>query len=331
MHPKQESCIEIPQLISVSLGLEYIDQAEVNGGFAYLVRMLNRNSDSVKISLANSMWIRKGFEVLESFKQTNRDYFSAAIEELDFSNPEARDIINGWVKENTNGLIESIIDQDIDPMTVMFLINTIYFKGDWKVEFNPDKTYEADFKKEGGGTSKVDMMSVKKDTLYYEKDGLKMISLPYGEGGAVMDMILPEEGLSMEKFTKQFGYGEYIDAVKGLNQKTDVQVGLPKFKVEYETSLNDVLIAMGMEDAFTGRCDLSGINDKQDLFISDVRHKTYIDVNEEGTEAAGVTSVGIMLTGVMDPITFIADRPFSYIIRDAETDTILFMGIYDTP
>ncbi len=313
------------------LGFSDIDQANVNSGFAYLIEMLNRDADGVEISLANSIWVRKGFSVLESFKEINRDYFASTIDELDFSKPEAKDTINNWVKDNTNGLIESIIDDDIDPMTVMFLINSIYFKGDWKVEFDPDKTYEADFRKEDGTTGKVDMMSSKGDTFYYEKDGLKMISLPYGEGGAMMDLILPAENTKMKDFTAKFGYKQYMDAVKGLNEKGDVQVAIPKFKVEYEKSLNEVLSAMGMKDAFTSQSNLTGINEGGNLFISDVKHKTYIDVNEEGTEAAGVTSVEIRLTSVMDPITFIADRPFSYIIRDTETDSILFMGIHDTP
>lgn len=314
-----------------ALRLNGIDRTEINNGFAYLVEMLNRNAAGIEISLANSVWIREGFEVLESFRKVNSDYFAAAMEELDFDSPGARDTINGWVKDNTNGLIETIIDDAIDPATVMFLINTIYFKGEWAVKFDPENTYEADFKLDDKTSGKVDMMSRKGDTMYYDDGDYKMISLPYGEGGVSMDLVLPGEGTLMKDFLKGFGYEEYLDAIAGLDERTDVVTSVPKFKTEYEISLKDALASLGMEEAFTGACDLSGINGTGDLFISDVKHKTYIDVNEEGTEAAGVTSVEIKLTAIMDPLEFIADRPFIHIIRDTETGTILFMGIFDTP
>ncbi|MFO7612794.1 MAG: serpin family protein [Clostridia bacterium] len=314
-----------------ALRLSGIDKSEINNGFAYLVEMLNRNAKGIEISLANSVWIREGFEVLESFKKVNSDYFAAAMEELDFNSPGARDTINGWVKDNTNGLIESIIDDAIDPATVMFLINTIYFKGEWAVKFDSENTYEADFRLDDKTTGKVDMMYRKGDTMYYDDGDYKMISLPYGEGGVSMDLVLPSEGTSMKAFLKSFGYEEYLDALDGLEERTDVMISIPKFKTEYEISLRDALASLGMKEAFTGACDLSGINGTGNLFISDVKHKTYIDVNEEGTEAAGVTSVEIRLTAIMDPLKFIADRPFLHIIRDTETGTILFMGIFDTP
>lgn len=313
------------------LGFEGVDDMIINAGFAYLVDVLNRDSDGITTDLANSIWIREGFTVLDAFKKINSDYFAAQIEELDFSKDDAADTINGWVKDNTNGLIESIVDDKIHPATVMFLINTIYFKGDWQVEFDPDKTYESDFYVDGKYAGKVNMMSDKKNTLYYDADEYKIISLPYGEGGMYMDLVLPKDGMSMDSFLGKFDYVEYMEALVNITEKSDVIVAIPKFKTEYELSLKKALISLGMEEAFTSAADFTGMNEGGNLFISDVKHKTYIDVNEKGTEAAAVTSVEMKLTAIMDPIEFIADRPFMYIIREDETDSILFTGIFDNP
>lgn len=313
------------------LGFDNIDEIIVNSGFAYLVDMLNRDENGVKVSLANSIWIRNGFNVLDEFKNINSDYFAAAINELDFSDSGAPDVINKWVKDNTQGLIESIIDGEIHPATIMFLINTIYFKGDWKIEFDPDKTYKSDFMVDGTVKGSVDMMSDKKDTLYYDAAEYKVISLPYGNGGMYMDLILPDNGIKMSDFINQFDVDEYNEALKNLSEKSDVIVAIPKFKTEYEISLNDALIGLGMAEAFTGAADFTGINSEGNLFISEVKHKSYIEVNEKGTEAAAVTSVEIRLTAMLEPTEFIADHPFVYTIRDGETGTILFTGIFDTP
>ncbi len=314
-----------------ALGFDGVNDMLINGGFAYLVDVLNTDADGITTNLANSIWIREGFPVLDSFKKTNSDYFAAAIEELDFSKDEASDVINGWVKKNTKGLIDSIVDDDIHPATIMFLINTIYFKGNWQVEFDPDQTYVSDFYSSGLPDGKVDMMSYKRNTLFHEADEYKIISLPYGDGGMFMDLILPDEGTMMDEFVKQFNYEEYMTALSNINEEHDVIVEIPKFKTEYELSLKNALISLGVEEAFTGAADFTGINEGGNIFISDVKHKTYIDVNEKGTEAAAVTSVEMKLTAAMDPIVFRADRPFLYTIREAETDSILFAGVFDTP
>jgi serpin B len=158
-----------------------------------------------------------------------------------------------------------------------------------------------------------------------------MISLPYGEGGMHMDIILPKAETNMGDFIKGFGYSEYLSALSNVTKKNDVVVAIPKFKAEYELSLKDALVSLGMEEAFTGAADFTKINEGGNIFISEVKHKTYIDVNEKGTEAAAVTSVEMKLTAILDPIEFIADRPFLYTIRDTETGSILFSGIFDTP
>lgn len=317
--------------MSETLKFGTINYMIINGGFSYLVNLLNSDTDGITTDLANSIWIKEGFTVLDTFKKINSDYFAAQIEELDFSRDDASDIINGWVEENTKGLIDSIVDDNIDPATVMFLINTIYFKGNWQVEFDSAKTYETEFYSNGVSVGKVDMMSAKRDTLFFDSGEYKIISLPYGEGGMYMDLILPDENSSMDVFINQFDYDEYADALSNVSKRNDVVVAIPKFKTEYELSIKDALISLGMKEAFTGAADFTGMNEGGNIFISDVKHKTYIDVNEKGTEAAAVTSVEMKLTSVMNPIEFIANRPFLYTIREAESGSILFTGVYDTP
>ena len=314
-----------------ALEFKGIDPAEINSGFAYLVSLLNREDEGITLSLANSIWIRENFNVLDLFKQVNSDYFAAAIEELDFNKPDAAATINDWVKKTTNGKIEKMVGDSINPNTVMFLLNSIYFQGNWQQPFDPDKTYSTDFYIDNTATGKIAMMNYKSDTLYYKGNDYKIISLPYGEGEVVMDLILPGEGNSIGDFIEKFALDDYKKAVEGLTKKTDVIVSIPKFKAEYEKTLNEVLYGLGMKDIFGANCNLSGINGTGDLFVSEVRHKTFIDINEEGTQAAGVTSVEITLTAVMDPTEFIADRPFMYTIRDTTTESILFMGVFDTP
>lgn len=313
-----------------ALGFDGVDDMLVNGGFAYLVDVLNTDSGGITTDLANSIWIREGFPVLDSFKKLNSDYFAAEIQDLDFGRDDASDIINGWVKDNTNGLIDSIVDDDIHPATIMFLINTIYFKGNWQVEFETKNTYETDFYKDGEVAGKVDMMSAKRNTLFYDAGEYKIVSLPYGEGGMVMDLLLPADDKGMDDFINKFDYDEYMDALGNITEREDVILGIPKFQTEYKLSLKSALMSLGMEEAFTGAADFTGINEGGNIFISDVKHKTYIDVNEKGTEAAAVTSVEMRLTAVLDPIEFIADSPFMYIIRETATDSILFTGVFDT-
>ncbi len=316
-----------------ALHFNEIEMADINSGFAYIVKMLNRKSDGISISFANSLWLREGSKVLESFKSVNSDYYAAVIKELDFSSNQAKNIINNWVSDRTNGLIKSIIDNNISPETVILLINTIYFKGVWKAPFNANITYETDFKLDDVTIGIVDMMSKKANVLYFDKGDYKIISLPYRGERIVMDFILPKEGTAMRDFMSNFDYSDYMIALAGLSQEDDVKIGIPKFEAEYETSLIKPLALLGMEKAFTVLSELSGISESENLLINEVKHKTYIRVDEEGTVASAVTKVGGLPTAKYNknPLEFIADRPFQYMIRDTTDGTILFTGIFDTP
>ncbi len=314
--------------------LEFVglDDATVNEGFAYLVQLLNKDKNGVMINMANSIWIRNDLPVLEKFKEINKQYFAAMISNMDFSDPTAKDTINDWVKKNTKGLIESIIDDKIAPDSVMYLINTIYFKGQWKVEFDPESTYEEDFKINGKAVGKIDMMSSSRNIEYYADKEYQMATLNYKDDRVVMDFILPRENVKMDDFIKDFDTKKYNEAISKMYTESDVLFRIPKFKNEYKLSLRDALIELGMKKAFSGSADFSKMVSTS-VAISDVKHKSYIEVNEEGTEAAAVTSVEMKLTAMpsMEKVEFIADRPFIYVIRDKETNSILFSGVFNNP
>ncbi len=307
------------------LGFDGIDDNTVNASFAYLTKLLNREENGININLANSIWIRNGYPILESFKEVNKKYFAAMIKEMGFDKEDASKVINNWVKEKTNSLIDSIVDEKIDANTVMFLINAIYFKGEWEKEFDTKKTYESDFYVNDVSIGKVDMMSDKRNVLYFENDEIQVVSLPYKNKNVYMDIVLPKNYMEFN----EIDYDLYKKSIQNMNEK-EVYINLPKFEVEYKKSLKDVLKELGMKDAFMSKADFSKMCENSRLVVSDVKHKSYIDVNEKGTKAAAVTSVEVRDYS-MKVLSFIANKPFMYMIRDAKTDSILFMGVFRNP
>ena len=215
-----------------------------------------------------------------------------------------------------------------DPRLVMALVNALYFKGTWSFEFD-EKIRKEDFTSIEGNKSKVEMMTSSQLLSYGEYDGFRMVSLPYGNGAFSMDVILPSEDEDFGKAVSRFN----AETLRGLSRSLDrakVNLKLPKFTFEYEASLNEILQALGMKQAFTVDADFSAMAEKS-LMISMVKQKTFIDVNEKGTEAAAVTVIGVVFTSVgpaPDPRTvdFFADRPFFFVIRENSTDAVLFIG-----
>jgi serine protease inhibitor len=284
------------------------------------------------MEIANSIWIREGFEVLQAFIDVNRTFFDAVVEALDFSSSGAADTINAWVKENTHGKIEEIVENPIDAMTVMFLINAIYFKGNWTTEFDPADTQPAPFHAPSGDTS-VQMMHMHAELPYMQTEDFEAVNLPYGDGLFSMTVLVPKQGKSVDDLVGLLG-GENWSAWMGGFAVEEGYLWMPRFELEYETSLNDVLKALGMELAFSeSQADFSGINPNHQLFISNVKHKTYVKVNEEGTEAAAVTSVEVGgVTSAPQGFYLRVDRPFLFAIHDAHSQALLFVGkITDPP
>jgi serpin B len=314
-----------------TLALEGLDMEAINAGYQSLIKLLQNSDPKVKMEIANSVWSKQGFPVEKAFTDNLKKYFDAKATELDFDDPAAADAINKWVSDNTNGLIEKIIEGGIPPEMVMYLINAIYFKGDWTYQFDKEKTREQPFYLENGEREMVDMMNQERDFNIYRSDKVQVIDLPYGDSLFSMTVLMPvnsETPLNnfiAENLTQQ-NFNAWISALSSI----DSPLQLPKFELEYEKKLNDILISMGMEDAFNGyKADLTGINPNPGLYISEVKHKTYVKVDEEGTEAAAVTSVGIGVTSV--PQSFSVNRPFIFVIREHNSGAILFMGKVNNP
>ena len=245
---------------------------------------------------------------------------------LDFSSPSSVDIINNWVDEKTNSKIDKIID-NIDPMTMMFLINAIYFKGMWTYEFDKNMTSDEQFTKPDGSQVPCKMMKMTADLNYFADETVQIVDLPYGDGQFSMTVILPRSDQSIDAVAADLTPSQWTEWLSKLT-KASGTVELPKFKLEYEKKLNDALTALGMGIAFSGQADFTRIDRKGGLYISKVKHKTFVEVDEEGTEAAAVTVVDIRLTSVGPSVEFYlrVDRPFIFAIRENHSQTILFIG-----
>jgi len=313
-----------------TLELSGLTIEEVNESYNSLIELLTGLDPKVQFQIANSIWYRENIPVKEEFVNLCEKYFDALVKGLDFSEPNAARMINTWVDENTNGKIKQIVDDPINPLIVMFLINAIYFKGTWTYEFDKDQTTDDWFTLPDGTRKPCKMMEQKNEFRYFESDAFQAVDLPYGDGDFSMTIFLPTYGTDVDSLIAEFDQENLNSWLSSFSSDSGV-LYFPKFKLEYELKLNDVLKALGMEIAFApGQADFTkmmhGVR-VGELWIDRVKHKTFVEVNEEGTEAAAVTSVGIMTTSI-DPSRFWmrVDRPFVFMIRENLSQTILFIG-----
>ena len=328
---------ETEHAMTNALQLQGLDAGSINVGYARLCQALLAADPKVTLAIANSLWGRKGVPFKQDFLQRNTQFFGAKISTLDFSNSRASRTINRWVDANTNGKIKEIVSDDIDPTTVLFLINAIYFKGTWEEEFNPSMTRDDTFHLLNGDEKQVPMMSLEYWYPYYRGENFQAISLGYGDGRMRMYIFLPDPESDLNTFLENLNAESWENWMSQF-QAENVTLVMPKFKLEYGKTLNNPLKALGMDTAFEPRlADFSRMAPLEvlgeNLYIDEVVHKTFVDVNEEGTEAAAVTSVGVVATSAQPPprIPFVVDRPFFFAIRDNETKTVLFMGVVVEP
>jgi serpin B len=314
-----------------ALGLQGLTQDEINQVYLDLVNALKKADPKVVLNIANSIWIRKGFPVLGSFTDVNKKYFDASVENLDFDQA-ALNIINSWVNNKTNGKIPTILDK-ISAEEIMFLINAIYFNGKWQYQFDPSKTSNSEFTLAGGQTVSAPMMKMKKKFAYSEQTGYKALKMPYGRGKFQMVALLPDQGNTPEAVAGQLDPTKWETLTASLANPVEIDVWFPKFQYSWDIELNQMLSSMGMAIAFSKTsADFSKINADQQIFITKVKHKTFIKVDEEGTEAAATTSVGIGETSMpANPLEFHANRPFLYVITEEDTGAILFIGKVENP
>jgi serpin B len=276
-----------------------------------------------------------GVPFREEFIAGLQEYYDASANERDFENPAVLKEINSWVSEKTNGKIDRILDQ-LDPMAILVLINAVYFKGAWFDQFNANITKEDDFNLHSGGTQKVQMMFKRDDYSYLEADDFQAVRLPYKDRNYEMVIILPSEGEDLSEFMMNKSASWWGETMVNF-AKREGNLYLPRFKVEYDLELNDALIGMGMSDAFTAaKADFSGMTPFKPAWISRVIHKTFIEVDEEGTEAAAVTAIEMVgsMAPEMDPpepFTMIVNRPFFCGIIERNSGAMLFMGTIFKP
>ncbi|NES20576.1 MAG: serpin family protein [Symploca sp. SIO3E6] len=318
---------ETQQGMAEALELQQLSIEDINQAHNILQTSLATADPDVQLSIANSLWAKQGVPFKREFLQTNQQFYGGKLTELDFASPEAPEVINSWVKENTNGKIEQIVEQ-LKPDDVLFLINAIYFKGNWSEQFDKSQTTELPFYLTDGTTKQHPMMSQFGNYRYAENDSFQAVSLPYGGGRLSMYIFLPSEQTNLEAFQQQLTQENWRQWMNQF-QTRDGEIKLPRFQFDYDIQLNDALKALGMEAAFdASQADFSNMTSVP-VKIDEVKHKTFVEVNEEGTEAAAVTSVGIAVTSAVmpqSPFQMTVDRPFFVAIRDNQTRTVLFMG-----
>lgn len=309
-----------------------LDPAQFHLAFGAIINDLNQRAEKAdfQLSVANALWGQKGYAFLAEFLELVEARYEGKLTEVDFvrATEQARTTINGWVEEKTNDKIKELIQPGVlDQMTRLVLTNAIYFKGNWAKQFEEDRTSEAPFTLAGGEKVDAAMMNQSGDFPYMEAEDFQALELPYVNDELSMIVLLPKKTDGLAEFEKRLtaeDLGKWLAKLR----KREVVVSLPKFEMTRQFSLASVLKSMGMTDAFSRGADFSGMSGSRDLFISAVIHKAYVDVNEEGTEAAAATAVTVKLTSVLPDrrVVFRADHPFLFLIRDNKSGSILFIG-----
>lgn len=320
------------QEIQKTLKLDAQTLPEANETYQNLLQNLPGIDPGVNLTLANSVWTRNTFPVETAFQDLLKQTFKAEVSAQDFSNPATVTAINGWASQKTNGRIPKVIDQ-IEPDNVMFLLNALYFKGDWKTQFDVNKTIDAPFTLASGQQVTTRMMRLNANLRHAFKPTYTAFELPYGSGKYAMTVLLPtpEAADRMDIATPPSAdallQSLTADAWTQLQNDLSVgklDIGLPKFTLKYEIKLNNILSSLGMPTAFSQRADFTRINAKGGLTLSFVKQNTFVAVDEKGTEAAAVTTGGVSVTSVQLPT--LCDRPFVFVIHEKTSGTVLFVG-----
>ena len=322
---------ETQAAMAKALNIQGIDIERLNKNNLALLYFLTSADPKLTLTIANSLWMVEDFKFSEAFVKTVRQDYQADAKKLDFADPKSADVINKWVKDETQGNIDQIVTPPIDPETIMFLINAVYFKGAWSSPFEKALTSDQSFKLADGQSVTVPTMYQSGSFDYLKTVDFQALRLPYGEDEQMaMVLFLPNEDSSLIAFQQQLNQTNWSNWM-GLFEKKEGTVMLPKFTLEYENSLNQALTDLGMGVAFEpGKADFSGMakaGTTGDIYISDVKHKTFIQVDEAGTEAAAATSVEIGVTSMpVYDFELNFNRPFFYAIQDSKTGAIVFMG-----
>jgi serpin B len=316
---------ETQEAMGKALQLQGMSQAELNRSNKELVQVLEQADSKVQLAIANSLWAKEGISFKPDFLRRNQEFYDASVNVLDFGSPTAKNAINDWVKRNTNNKIDQIVDQ-INPDHIMFLVNAVYFNGTWQTPFDKKDTVEQPFFRGDGTEKKHPLMTQTGQYRYAETDQFQAVSLPYGNNKFSMVIFLPKKGNSLPAFHKQLTAENWQTWMQSMRSRPGT-IQVPRFKLEYETELKQQLSNLGMGVAFDRlRANFAALSN-QTSKIDQVKHKTFVEVNEEGTEAAAATSVGIVATSIpLDPFTMTVDRPFICAIQHNQSGSLLFLG-----
>jgi serine protease inhibitor len=317
------------EAMRTTLGFGDLSTDEINKSYKSLIELLEEIDSDVEFNIANSIWCRDDLIFEQDFFERCSNYFDARVSGLDFSQGDAvKDTINNWVEENTNGRIKDILDY-VPQDAVMYLVNAIYFYGTWTYQFDEKDTKDDMFYLPGGSTKNCKMMEVRSKFKYFGNSELQAIDIPYGNGNYSMTVILPREGKDIDLLIAGLTQEKWNEWMNGFSEDT-VNLFFPKLKLEYkiDSVLKTVLTDMGMGIAFDQyAADFTGMYKTGGVFINRIIHKTFLKVDEEGTEAAAATVVEMELTCIPDdPPTMRVNRPFIFAIRENHSGTILFIG-----
>jgi serpin B len=312
------------------LGYGDITRDEMNGYFQKMLEAMQEIDPLTTFKSANSIWIEQQFPVLIPFIEVNKTYYGAEIRNENFANPATAGLINNWCSDNTEGKIPEIIDE-ISPDAIMFLINALYFKGEWSSPFDKSKTKNEFFYNQDGSAPLIPTMNKTIDIFCYKAEDFTLAEFPYGSKAFSMIFLLPDEGVSLSSIVEKMDAQTWQQSLWGMGN-VEIPVKIPRFKINYERLLNEDLAEMGMQSMFSPlSADFTLVHPTAPLFVSLVKQKAFVEVNEEGTEAVAVTIIGMVMAA--DPGTprpeikeFYVDRPFLYFIKEQSTGTIFFIG-----
>lgn len=312
------------QELAEILGIQNIELEEVNAAFAVIRDELEQHGGQINLSIANSLWAQKGLLFKQDFIQRSKDFYSTEVFNLNFADSEALLIINDWVKNKTNGKINEIVrSRDLDANTILILLNAIYFQGTWRHQFSKANTKEAPFILSDGKPKLLPMMTQSGVYKYFQDEDFQAIALPYGDSNISMIIFLPDEQKSLSNFQQR------LDTQKWQQWRSQFSwihghLVLPRFKVDYEDSLMDAFKSLGMKVALSANANYKNLCDGF-VSISDIRHKAFMEINEEGTEVAAATSV-LIQRSIGQRFSMVINRPFFCAIQDDQTGVILFLG-----
>lgn len=320
---------EIQKVLHTNLEIDQLNEQN-----KMLFDKVNKNNEEIRLGMANSIWLNEHFHFQDTFAQNMKKYYKAEIEKINIMSQETFKSINDWIKEKTNGKIEKIVERPLDDKEIVsILINAIYFKGQWLKEFDANLTENRTFYLNNQSIKEIPYMQQQNKWLYFENELFQAVSLPYKDGNLSMKVIMPKEQTKLEDVMNNMTNENWEKWSKEFSVKEGT-VLIPKFQMKYEVDLNEVLKQLGMKSAFEKGANFNKlIKEKDSLWIDQIKQVSFIDVSEEGTEAAAATSVVVITETSIEnePFYMEVNRPFFLAVVDEKIDIILFLGLIQNP